>query len=54
VSALFILDMTSELWIISASLLCGGFVFFFILSKLGEKLLQRNENEALWRDELKA
>jgi len=43
VTAFAVIPMTLELGIISGSLLVGGFVIFFIMSKAGQKLLQLQE-----------
>jgi len=43
VTAFAVIPMTLELGIISGSLLVGGFVIFFIMSKAGQKLLQLHE-----------
>jgi hypothetical protein len=34
--------MSLELWLICGGLILGGFLFFFVLSKLGEKLISKN------------
>ena len=48
VSALFLIPLDWQLGILIAGLVLGGFVFFYILSKIGERLVISNmqsENE---------
>ena len=42
VTALVLIPLTWELGILVTGLILGGFVFFFILSKIGERLVIRN------------
>lgn len=46
VTAFVVIPMTLELGIISGSLLVGGFVIFFLMSKAGQRLLQQYEKDS--------
>ena len=43
ITAFVVIPMTINRGILCGSLLCGGFIFFLCISKLGEKLLEINE-----------
>jgi len=43
VTAFVVIPMTAELGIISGSLLAGGFIIFFLMSRAGQRLLQQYE-----------
>ena len=43
ITAFVVIPMTINRGILCGSLLCGGFIFFLCISKLGEKLLGINE-----------
>ena len=43
ITAFVVIPMTINRGILCGSLLCGGFIFFLCISKLGEKLLSINE-----------
>jgi len=46
VTAFVVIPITLELGIMSGSLLLGGFVIFYLMSKAGQKLLQYHENSS--------
>ncbi len=43
VTALAVIPMSLELWLICGGLILGGFGFFFVLSKVGEKIIVQNK-----------
>lgn len=47
-TALIIIDMTWQLWVLTVGLVVGGGILFYIMMFVGEKLVQRQiriENE---------
>ena len=47
-TALIIIDMTWQLWVLTVGLVVGGGILFYIMMLVGEKLVQRQiriENE---------
>lgn len=43
ITAFVVIPMTVNRGILCGSLIVGGFIFFFIISKLGQKLLEKTE-----------
>ena len=44
ITAFIVIPMTPNRGILVACLITGGFIFFYIISCLGQKLLSRNES----------
>jgi hypothetical protein len=43
ITALAVIPMTWQYWILVVGLIVGGGILFFILAKLGEKIIARDE-----------
>ena len=44
VTALAVIPMNMDYGILVAALIVGGFIFFFILSKVGERMMRNHES----------
>ena len=43
VTALCVIPMTWQFWILVVGLITGGGLLFYVLARLGEKLIEKNE-----------